>query len=116
MGDLTHPSFRLFLSSYPSQSFPTTVLQNGIKMTNEPPNGLKANMIGSFKAEPLNYHGFFEGNSAPDSFKKLAYSLTMFHAILLQRRNFGSLGWNNNYQFTVSDLSISMRQTHYFVD
>lgn len=107
--EMTHPSFRLFLSSYPSASFPTTVLQNGIKMTNEPPIGLKASMTGSFKTDPLAKDEFFEGNSTPSSFKKLAYSLAMFHAILLERRSFGSLGWNNTYQFTVSDLQISMR-------
>ena len=78
-------------------------------MTNEPPIGLKSNMIGSYKTAPLADNTFFEGNSNKSAFKKLAFGLTMFHAILLQRRNFGPLGWNITYQFTVSDLQISMR-------
>ena len=52
-------------------------------MTNEPPIGLKSNMIGNYKTEPLNDQNFFEGSKNPDVFKKLAYGLAMFDAILL---------------------------------
>lgn len=61
-----HENFRLFLSSMPSKSFPVSVLQNSVKVTNEPPKGLKANIKRAFFDLT---EDFFENNRKKLKFK-----------------------------------------------
>jgi dynein heavy chain len=46
--DKVHPDFRLIMTSMPADYFPAAILQNGLKMTTEPPRGIKANLKRSY--------------------------------------------------------------------
>ncbi|XP_043502297.1 dynein axonemal heavy chain 1-like [Polistes fuscatus] len=112
----THSDFRLWLTSAPSPDFPASILQNGHKMTIEPPRGVKANMFRAYLTQVAETKDFFESDDPKvEPFKYLVFSLCLFHSILLERRKFGSLGFNIPYEFTSGDLAICLSQLHMFL-
>jgi dynein heavy chain, axonemal len=86
----------------PASYFPVSILQNGVKITTEPPRGLKNNLRrswGEVREEQL--------EACPrrrDELHKIEWGLSFFHALVQERRKFGALGWNIRYEFNMSDL------------
>lgn len=49
-------------------------------------------------------------NEKSNEFKKLFFALSFFHAVVLNRKRFGPIGWNIPYEFTDEDLLVSLKQ------
>ncbi len=108
-----HHDFRLWLTSMPSAKFPVPILQNGIKITNEPPKGLRANLGRTFldmKEED------YEGCTKSREYKKFIFALAFYNALCLERRKFGAVGWNIPYEWMNSDLKTGMQQVKLYLE
>lgn len=100
-------SFRLWLASMPAESFPVQVLQNGVKMTSDPPSGLRANLIRSYSALS---DELLKESKPPKIFKTLLFGFCYFHSAVQDRRKFGPIGCNIACGFTPEDLQVCRQQ------
>jgi len=110
--EVMHRDYRLWLTSMPSSAFPVSILQNSVKMTQEPPRGVKANLAASYIGFT---DAYFEKQPKQVEFKKLLYGTCFFHALLQDRRKFGPLGFNIRYEFTTGDLKCCILQLENFL-
>ena len=109
-----HKRFKLCLVTMSSPDFPIGILYQGTKLIYEIPKGMRENVMRI-------YNGFNpeEYNSAigPDATveKQLTFHLAFFHAVVLERLQFGSIGWNIPYEFNPSDFYISKKHLKVFL-
>jgi dynein heavy chain len=95
----SHINFRLLLSAEPSTGIPIGILDRSIKLTNEPPSGIKANMKRAFTFFPKE-----EVDEKDPKVKCILFGLCFFHSTVIERKRFGPLGWNMAYPFNTGDL------------
>jgi len=107
----SHPNFRLFLSADPSNGIPIGVLERSIKLTNEPPDGMLANLRRSFA---LFTKEDFEDRDA--KVKSILFALCHFHSLMLERKKFGPLGYNMKYPFSAGDLCDSAQVLYNYLE
>eukprot|EP00928_Gymnodinium_smaydae_P048232 TRINITY_DN3222_c2_g2_i2.p1 TRINITY_DN3222_c2_g2~~TRINITY_DN3222_c2_g2_i2.p1 ORF type:complete len:3935 (+),score=1014.18 TRINITY_DN3222_c2_g2_i2:1731-11807(+) len=98
-----HKDFRVWLSSSPTPKFPIQLLQNCIKMTSEPPRGIRANLVRLLMNMPEEQYNRVR---EVQKYRRLFFSLCWTHALLLERKKFKMLGWNIAYDFNDSDFDI----------
>uniref|UniRef100_A0A3B3ZGV8 Uncharacterized protein n=1 Tax=Periophthalmus magnuspinnatus TaxID=409849 RepID=A0A3B3ZGV8_9GOBI len=100
----SHPDYRVFMSG---------ILENAIKITNEPPTGMHANLhaaLDNFDQDIL------DQCSREQEFKTILFSLCYFHACVAERRKFGPQGWNRKYPFNTGDLTISVNVLYNYLE
>uniref|UniRef100_A0A8C0VGP0 Dynein axonemal heavy chain 17 n=1 Tax=Cyanistes caeruleus TaxID=156563 RepID=A0A8C0VGP0_CYACU len=114
----SHAEYRLFMSAEPAPSpethiIPQGLLDNSIKITSEPPTGMRANLHGAldlFSQETL------EQCSKETEFRCILFALCYFHAAVAERRRFGTQGWNRSYPFNNGDLTVSVNVLHNYLE
>jgi dynein heavy chain len=95
----SHESFRVFLTAEPSADIPIGILSRCIKLTSEPPAGLRANLKRAFCS--FDEDDFDELDNKQ---KAITFAMSFYHAILMERKKFGSKGFNMLYPFSLGDL------------
>lgn len=102
-----HPEFRCFISAEPPplptmRIIPEPIMQSCIKVSNEAPQDLKANLRRAW----LNFEQRLDSCAKKNEFKAISFGLCFFHSLIIGRKKFGSIGWSRIYNFNEGDLNI----------
>jgi len=100
-----HSSYRLWITCEITSRFPIGLLQMCIKVTLEPPAGLKASLHRTYTTmvtqETLD-------KVDHEKWRMLLYTVAVLHSMVQERRKFGAIGWCVPYEFNNSDLDASL--------
>ncbi|CAB3410628.1 unnamed protein product [Caenorhabditis bovis] len=94
-----HDNFRLWLTAEADQRFPTMLLQQALKITFEPPPGVKNNLLRTYTQ--------IESVPRPVITCQSIFVLAWLHALLQERRTFIPQGWTKFYEFGAGDVRVA---------
>jgi dynein heavy chain len=100
-----HEDSRLWITSEPHPKFPIGLLQMSIKLTNEPPQGIRAGIIRSYS---------WLSQDVLETFKRVEWKPLLFtqcflHSVVQERRKFGPIGFCVPYEFNQGDWTASVQ-------
>lgn len=95
-----HRTFRLFLTMEANPSIPVNILRQSRLIMNEPPPGIKANLLDSLRS--ISPQRLSQG---PAEKVRLYFLLAWFHAVVQERLRYVPLGWSKSYDFNDSDMA-----------
>jgi dynein heavy chain 1 len=96
-------NFRLFLTCETNPVIPVNLLRASRILMNEPPPGLKANMMDILQSiSPKRLE------SCPVETIRIFFLLAFFHATLIERLRYTPLGWSRAFEFNDSDAETAL--------
>ncbi|KAF8321764.1 dynein heavy chain protein 1 [Clavulina sp. PMI_390] len=93
-------TFRLFLTMEANPVIPVNILRQSRILMNEPPPGVKANLLDSLRNIPS-----ARLTQGPVEKGRLYFILAWFHAVIQERLRYVPLGWSKTYDFNDSDMA-----------
>ena len=107
--DAPHEDFRLWMTTDPTDHFPLGILQLAYKVVTEPPDGLMLNMSNAYANLAEDGGQEMIDDCPHEVFAPVLFVLCFLHAVVLERRKYGKIGWNVSYDFNDSDFNVSRR-------
>ena len=106
--DVGHENFRCFVTAEPPglptfMLIPEGIMQSAIKVANEPPTDVQSNVRLSWA---MFSQADFDKSTKPLAHRPMLFALTFFHALVLGRRKFSTMGFSRSYAFNSGDLLV----------
>lgn len=106
-----HRNFRLFVTCETNPIIPVNFLRASRILMNEPPPGLKANMMDCLRG--INPKRLEAG---PIEVTRIYFLLSFFHATLIERLRYTPLGWSKLFEFNDSDAEAALTTIEVWVN
>jgi len=107
-----HDSFRLWITSL-GINLSKTIYRSCMRVMWDAPVSVRAGMLRSYSSAPMVCEDFFHQarNEKQDRlFRRSLFAMCMMHSAVIERSEYGALGWNFSPNFTSFDLKFAMLQ------